>query len=168
MISDKMQRAFNDQINKELYSAYLYLSMAAYLEDKNFKGMANWMHIQVEEELEHAKSIYKYIIERRGRVALESIQEPPKEFASILDVFESMLAHEVYISSLINKLADYADEDNDRPSASFLRIYIDEQVEEESTAAELVEKVRFANDNTSAMLYLDTVMGGRCCKKISD
>lgn len=161
MISEKMQMAFNDQINKELYSAYFYLSMSAYLSSQNLKGMANWMIVQTQEELAHAMAIYNYVLNRGGHVKLGEIASPPSTFASVIDVFESTYEHEKYVSSLINKLADYADEENDRPSASFLKWYIDEQVEEEANTSEILEKVKFISSQPGALFILDREMGLR-------
>ncbi len=161
MISEKMESALNAQINKELYSSYLYLSMAAFLRSQNLEGFANWMNVQAEEETAHAIAILNFIIDRGGKVTLESIDKPPSQFASVLDVFEVALAHEVYISTLINTLATFAEEENDRAAQSFLKWYIDEQVEEESSAQNIVAKLKFINCSPGAVLQLDKQMAKR-------
>lgn len=161
MISENMEKALNAQINKELYSSYLYLSMSAFLQSLNLNGFGNWMSIQAQEETAHAMAILNFIIQRGGKVKLEAIDKPPTEFNSVLDVFETSLAHEIYVSSLIHKLADYADEERDRPAQSFLKWYIDEQVEEEANAQEIVVKLKFVNSNPGALLIMDREMAQR-------
>lgn len=161
MISEKMESALNAQINKELYSSYLYLSMATFLRSQNLEGFATWMNVQAEEETAHAIAILNFIIDRGGKVTLESIDKPPAQFASVLDVFEVALAHEVYISTLINTLATFAEEENDRAAQSFLKWYIDEQVEEEYKAQSIVAKIKFVNSSPGAILQLDKQMAKR-------
>lgn len=161
MISEKMESALNAQINKELYSSYLYLSMAAFLKSQNLDGFANWMNIQAQEETAHAMAILEFIIQRGGKVTLESIDKPPTQFGSVLDLFETALAHEIYISTLIDTLATFAEEENDRPAQSFLKWYIDEQVEEEANAQDIVAKLKFINCSPGAMLQLDKQMAKR-------
>lgn len=161
MISENMQKALNTQINKELYSSYLYLSMSAFLQSINLKGFANWMSIQSQEETAHAMAILNFIFQRGGKVVLEAIEKPPTEFKSVLELFEMTLAHEVYISTLIHKLADYADEEKDRPAQSFLKWYIDEQVEEEANAQDIVAKLKFVNSSPGALLIMDREMAAR-------
>ncbi len=161
MISEKMESALNAQINKELYSSYLYLSMSAFLKSQNLNGFANWMNIQAQEEMAHAMAILHFIIDRGGKVTLESIDKPPTQFASVLDVFEVALAHEVYISTLINALATIAEEENDRPAQSFLKWYIDEQVEEEAQAQAIVAKLKYIECRPGSMLFIDKEMAKR-------
>lgn len=161
MISDNMEKNLNTQINKELYSSYLYLSMSAFLKSLNLYGFANWMYIQAQEETAHAMAILDFIIQRGGKVSLEPIDKPPTDFKSVLDLFEMSLSHEVYISGLIHKLADLADEENDRPAQSFLKWYIDEQVEEEASAQDVVSKLKFVNSSPGAILFMDKEMAKR-------
>lgn len=165
MISENMEKILNTQINKELYSSYLYLSMSAFLKSLNLYGFANWMYIQSQEEIAHGMAILDFIIQRGGKVHLEPIDKPPTDFKSILDLFEMALSHEVYISGLIHKLADLADEENDRPAQSFLKWYIDEQVEEEASAQDIVAKLKFVNSSPGALLYMDKEMAGRTFEK---
>ena len=132
MINEKMEKAFNDQINKELYSEYLYLSMKAYFERLNLKGFVNWMDVQVQEEHAHAMGMFDYLNQRGGNVILQSIDKPENDWQSPLACFEQVLSHEEYVTSRINALMDVAEETKDRAAALFLNWYLKEQVEEEA------------------------------------
>ena len=127
MLDKKMEDAFNSQINAELYSEYFYLSMKAYFETLNLKGFVNWMNVQIQEEHAHAMGMFDYVNTRGGRVVLKAIDAPKTEWHSVLEVFEDILKHEQLVTSLINKLADVADEVKDRAALSFLNWYIKEQ-----------------------------------------
>ena len=161
MISEKLEKAINEQINKEIYSSYLYLSMASYLADLGLSGFSNWMKIQVQEETAHAMGLYDYLIERGGSVELEAIEKPKTTWNNVLDVFESTLAHEQFVTKSLNELADVADEVKDRAAASFLQWYIDEQVEEESTATDIINKLKLINSDGNALFMLDKDMAAR-------
>lgn len=155
MINEKMEKAFNDQINKELYSSYLYLSMSAYFQNLGLSGFANWMKVQVQEENFHAMRMFDYVISRGGRVILEAIDKPGYQWKSVLDVYEETLAHEEYVTSLIYKLSDVADEVKDRATISFLQWFIDEQVEEEATASDIIAKLKLISENGDALYAMD-------------
>ncbi len=155
MIHEKMEKAFNEQINKELYSSYLYLSMAGYFQNLGLSGFANWMRVQVQEENFHAMKMFDYVINRGGKVILEAIAKPQYEWKSALEVFEETLKHEEYVTSLIYKLSDVADEVKDRASISFLQWFIDEQVEEEATASDIIAKLKLISDNGDALYAMD-------------
>lgn len=155
MINEKMEKAFNFQINKELYSSYLYLSMSAYLQSSGLPGFANWMRVQAEEENFHAMAMFDYVLERGGNVSLEAIDAPSKKWESVLSVYENVLSHEEYVTSLINQLADVADEVKDRAAASFIQWFIDEQVEEEATASDFVNKLKLISSNGDALFSMD-------------
>jgi len=161
MFSKKIQQAMNDQIHHELESAYIYLSMAAYLEQENYPGFSQWMKIQFEEEMAHAFRFYDYIHSRGGQVILQAIGDPPTEFESPLAVFEAALGHEQKITSDINRLYSLALEENDYPSLSFLQWFIDEQVEEEEHVGQVVEDVKRVGDVSHALLMLDRELGQR-------
>ncbi len=161
MINETMNKAFNDQINAELYSAYLYLSMNAYFEEQSLTGFANWMKIQVQEEMAHAMGMYDYLNSRDGHIILEQIDKPVCTWNSALEVFEAVLRHEEHVTSLINKLADVAEEQKDRASMQFINWYIKEQVEEEATAKTIVDKLKMAGNDTNALLLLDAELGAR-------
>ncbi|MEW6577888.1 MAG: ferritin [Chloroflexota bacterium] len=161
MLSEKMQAALNKQINAELHSAYIYLSMAAYFEDKNLTGFAHWMRVQAKEELGHAMKFFDFIVERRGRVLLEPVAAVPIEWASPLAVFENALAHEQKVTGLIHGLVNLAIEERDHAANSFLQWFVDEQVEEEASADAIVQQLKLAGDSGVALLMLDRELGAR-------
>jgi ferritin len=151
MITDTMQKAFLSQINKELFSEYLYLSMKAYFADKNLKGFVNWMAIQVQEEHAHAMGMFDYILERGGKIELEAIEKPKCEWASPLEVFRDVVNHEQYITSQINALYDVADSEHDRAAQLFLNWYVKEQVEEEASAGDILAHLELIGNDTKAL-----------------
>lgn len=161
MISEKMENAFNDQINKELYSEYLYLSMQAYFERMNLTGFTNWMTVQVQEEHAHAMGMYNYLHERGGKVELMAIDKPQTDWKSPLDVFEHVLEHEKFVTSRINALMDVAEEEKDRAALSFLDWYLKEQVEEESNVGGVLAKLQLIGDDKHALLLLDKDLQAR-------
>jgi ferritin len=161
MLSKKMQTALNDQINAELYSSYLYLSMAAYFEDQNLLGFANWMHMQSREENIHAMKFYTFVNDRRGRVLLQPIDGPQTEWKSALSVFEQSLEHEQHVTSLINKLVDLAIKESDHATNSFLKWFLDEQVEEESNVDKVIQDLQRVGDNAQGLFLLDRELAGR-------
>ena len=136
MLDKKMEKAINDQINAETYSAYLYLSMSAYFESINLKGMAGWMRIQAQEELMHATKFYDYICERGGRVLLQEIAGPPTEWDSPLGVFLATAEHEHNVTMAINNLVNLAITTKDHATNNFLQWFVAEQVEEEASDEE--------------------------------
>ena len=164
MISDKMQKALNDQINAEIFSSYLYLSIAAYLESENWSGMAKWMQVQSGEEYGHAMKIFGYINEVDARVTLEAIQKPEFEWKSPAQVFEESHKHELYITDRINKLVDLAIQEKDYATNLFLNYFITEQVEEVATATQIVNKFKLIGDNKTSLFLLDRELGMRASK----
>ncbi len=164
MLSERMEKALNKQINAELYSAYLYLSMASYFESVDLEGCANWMKAQTQEEMIHAMKIYDFVIERGGRVLLESIKAPPQEWDSALAVFEHAYEHEKYVTSLINDLMNLAIEEKDHATQIFLQWFVSEQVEEEASASGVVQKLKLAggSDGKGGGLFMvDRELGQR-------
>ncbi len=161
MIKEKMQNALNNQINLELYSAYLYLSMSAYFESINLKGFANWMKVQAQEELNHAMKFYDHINERGGKMTLKAVEAPKTEWKSPLDAFEDTYKHEQKITSIINKLVDLSESENDYPSKSLLQWFVDEQVEEEASADEIVKKLKLIKESPNGLLMLDSILSKR-------
>jgi len=161
MIDKKIEKALNDQINEELFSSYLYLSMAAYFEDQNWHGFAKWMSLQSKEEYGHGMKIYQYIIERGGRVDLKAIAEPKKEWKGVLNVFEEALAHEEHITKCIYDLTDLAIQSKDHATAGFLQWYVKEQVEEEANATDMVAKLKLVKDAAAGLFILDKEAGAR-------
>ena len=155
MINKTMQNAMNEQINKELFSSYLYLSMAAYFEDKNLPGFANWMRLQADEEREHAMKFYDFILERGGRVQLKAIEAPKSEWDSNLEVVEEVAAHEAKVTTSINELYELALKEKDYPAQVMLQWFITEQVEEESSAAEVLASLKMIEARETAVLHLD-------------
>ena len=155
MITKAMQDAMNDQINKELYSSYLYLSMAAYFEDKNLPGFAHWMRVQEAEEREHAMKIYDFLLERGGKVSLKAIDAPKTEWDSTLEVAKEVAAHEAKVTASIYSLYETALKEKDYPAQVMLQWFITEQVEEEKNAAEIVANLKLIEERGTAVLMLD-------------
>ena len=155
MINKSMQDAINDQINKELYSSYLYLSMAAYLEDRNLSGFAHWMRVQETEEREHAMKFYDFIVERGGRVMLKAIEAPKTEWKSTLELAEEVAAHEAVVTASIHALYELSLKEKDYSAQIMLQWFITEQVEEERNAAEIVSNLKLIEDRGTAVLMLD-------------
>ena len=155
MINKPMQDAMNEQINKELFSAYLYLSMAAYFEEKNLSGFGNWMRVQAEEEREHAMKFYDFILERGGRVFLKAIDAPKTDWSSNLEAAEEVAAHEAKVTASINALYELALKEKDYPAQIMLQWFITEQVEEEKNAAEVVANLKLIEERGTAVLMLD-------------
>jgi ferritin len=161
MLNAKVEKAINEQILAETYSAYLYLSMAAYFESKGLRGMASWMKCQAQEELTHAMKFFNFVGERGGRVVLGAIEAPPGEWESPLAVFESALGHERKVTALINDLVDLAIAEKDHASRSLLEWFVDEQVEEEATAGGIVDQLKLIGEGGQGLLMLDRELGAR-------
>ena len=154
-IGKPMQDAMNEQINKEFFSSYLYLSMAAYFEDKNLTGFAHWMQLQAEEEREHAMKFYNFILDSGGRVQLKAIDAPATEWKSNLEVAEQVAEHEAKVTASIHSLYELALNEKDYAAQVMLQWFITEQVEEEKNATELVAKLRLIEERGTAVLMLD-------------
>lgn len=161
MIKENIENAINDQINAELYSAYLYLSMSASFDDQNLDGFANWMRAQADEEVEHAMRFFDYLNERGGRAELDAIEKPKKNWESPLEAFEDAYEHEQYITERINDLSDLAEEENDRATLNMLQWFVEEQVEEEDSVDQIVQKLKLAGGSKSSLLMLDSKLGER-------
>jgi len=161
MISEKLQNAFNDQINKELYSAYLYLAMKVYFQEQNLQGFVNWFDVQVQEEKAHAMGMFDYLNERGGKIELKAIDMPKVEGNCPLTIFEHVLRHEEYVTSRINALADVAEEVKDRAALHLLDWYIKEQVEEEANVGGILATLRLIGDDKKALLMLDKDLAAR-------
>lgn len=161
MLSKRMLEALNKQVNAELYSAYLYLSMASYFESKSLKGFSNWMKVQAREEVAHAMKIFDYINERGGRVTLETIKKPPTEWESPLDVFEATYEHEVNVTKMINDLLDIAIEEKDHATYNMLQWFVAEQVEEEASADEIRQQLKFIGKDGRGLLMIDRELAKR-------
>lgn len=161
MLSKKMLEALNKQINREFYNAYLYLSMATYLESINLPGFANWTKVQSQEEIGHALKIYKYVNEQREKVKLMDIKQPPTEWKTPLDVFELALKAEQENSKQINELYKLALEEKDYATQNMLTWFIDEQVEEENITDQVVQKLVMIGSSKRGLFMLDKELGGR-------
>lgn len=161
MLNEKMENAFNDQINKELYSEYLYLAMKSVFEEMNLPGFVNWFDVQVQEERAHAMGMYDYVHERGGSVKLFAIDKPEVKGSTPLEVFEQVLEHEQFVTSRINALMDVAEEVKDRAALSFLDWYLKEQVEEESNVGGVLANLKLIGDDKKGLFMLDKELAAR-------
>ena len=161
MLDKEMESALNNQLNAEMYSAYLYLSMAAYFQSINLGGFANWMRVQNQEEMVHAMKFYDFINERGGRVTLKPIDAPATQWESPLAAFEAAYAHEQKVTGLINNLVETALEKRDHATNIFLQWFVSEQVEEEDSANEVVQKINLLGEAKGGMFMLDRELGQR-------
>ena len=161
MLHPRVEAALNAQINAEMWSAYLYLSMAAYCHNEGYTGMANWFQVQFKEEQDHAQILFNHVIARGGRVKLAPIEAVETEWASVLAVFENTLQHEKKVTMLINDLYTIAIEEKDYASQSMLKWFIDEQVEEEESARDMILAVEAVEDNKYGMYMLDKDLATR-------
>jgi ferritin len=161
MLHDKVSAALNEQLRSELYSGYLYAAMYSYFESRNLKGFANWMSVQVQEELAHAQKLIGYILERGGTPEFGSIDAPPAEWESPLALFEAAYAHEQGVTQAINDLVDVALSVRDHATATMLQWYVTEQVEEEASFDQVVQQLVLAGDNGAALLMIDRELAGR-------
>ena len=161
MLNKKIEDAINAQINAEMWSAYLYLSMSAWCAKTGRPGMANWFEIQFREEQDHARIFFNDVLQRGGEVKLQPIEAVPQEWESPLDVFESTLAHEQKVTALINNLFALTTAENDYASQSMLKWFIDEQVEEEENAQNMIDNLRMIGDNGYGLFMLDKELAAR-------
>jgi len=161
MLKDKMQQALNDQLNAEMYSAYLYLSMEAYFRSSSLNGFATWMRVQTQEELFHATKFYNFINERGGRVTLQAIDAPPTTWDSPLAVYEYTYEHEQKVTGLINNLVDLSLEEHDHATNIFLQWFVTEQVEEEDNASTIIERIKLVREAKEGLFLLDQELGQR-------
>ncbi len=161
MLSQKMEKELNDQINREMYSAYLYMSMSIHAQTLGLKGFANWFMVQYHEEMAHAMKIYDHIHTRGGKVELKTIDAPPADFSSALDMFEKTLKHEQFVTSCIYALMDTAISEKDHASQIFLQWFVSEQVEEEENDTDMIAQLKLVNENAQALLMLDREIMGR-------
>jgi len=161
MISKQMTKIINEQINKEIFSSYLYQSMAAYCDWKGYKGCGIWFKVQMKEELLHAQKFYNYLIDQGERVILDKIDKPETEFKSIRDLFERTLSHEKTVTASILNIVTLAQKENDAASNIFLQWFVTEQIEEEANASEILTKLDIIGDNGAAIYMLDKELGSR-------
>ena len=160
-MNEKMMKALNEQINAELYSAYLYLAMSAYFEEQNLLGFANWMYVQYQEETTHGIKLYRYILERGGTVTLNAIAQPPAVWKKPQDVFENVLQHEQQVTGLINHLVDLAISEKDHATNNMLQWFVAEQVEEEANAMTILGQIKMISGSREGLYLLDKELGQR-------
>lgn len=160
MLSKKMEKAFNDQIKWEFYSAYMYLSLGSYFQDLGLPGFANWMSVQFQEEQFHAMKMFNYVLEKGGKVQLQAIEAPPHAWKSPLEAFQFALGHENKVTSRINDLVDLAQKEKDHASAIFLQWFVTEQVEEEASFGDTVNKLKLVGDG-GGLFMLDRELAAR-------
>ena len=161
MLSDALQNGFNEQIQKEFYSSYLYLAMAAHFEAANLPGFASWMKKQSDEERGHGMKLWDYVYDRGGKVELSAIEQPPVAFGKPLEVFELVLAHEQKVTASINALYALAAKDADVAAEIFLQWFVTEQVEEEKNATAIVEQLRLVGSQPQGLFMIDSRLGAR-------
>ena len=161
MLDKKMEDAINSQINAEMYSAYLYYSMSAYFDSLSLSGFAHWMRTQALEEMTHAHKLFGYVSDRGGRVVLTAIETPQSDWDSAAVVFDDVYKHEVLVTGLINKLMDLALTLSDHATANFLQWFVAEQVEEEASADEVVQKLKLVDRTEGGVFLLDQELGKR-------
>jgi len=161
MLNKKIENTFNEQINKETYSAYLYQSFSAHAKHIGLNGVANWFQIQVQEEISHAQKLYNYINERGGKVKLQAIEEPPSEFQNIQNMFEETLKHEEFITKSINELMDLAINEKDHASQIFLQWFVTEQIEEEDNVNEILSALKLIGDSGNGLRMFDKELAAR-------
>ena len=161
MLSERMTEALNEQVNKEIYSAYLYLSMSAYSTFIGMKGFANWFMVQYQEEMVHAMKIYDYINDQGGQVKLLAVEQPPTEFGSPLEMFEKTLEHEKFVTKCINDLVDLAIKEKDHASNIFLQWFVTEQIEEEANDNEIISKLKLVGKDGKGLFMIDKELAAR-------
>jgi ferritin len=161
MISEPMQDALSEQLNHEFYSAYLYLALSASCSNAEFNGAARWLETQYEEEIQHATKIYRYLIDQGVKVRLAAISEPPAEYGTLLDIYETSLAHEQSMTARLNDLSDQALGEKDHATYNLLQWFVNEQVEEEATLGEIIAKLRLVKDDGYGLLMIDNELGTR-------
>jgi len=161
MLSKKMEEALNEQINKEMYSAYLYMSMSAHSTNAGLPGFANWFMVQYKEEMEHAIKIYDYVNNQGGRVKLKTIDEPLSTFKDAMDMFQKTLEHEQFITKSINELVDLAFKERDHATQIFLQWFVTEQIEEEGNDNDIIAKLKLAGDKGNGLFMIDKELGAR-------
>jgi len=161
MLKENVSDALNAQINAEMFSAYLYMSMSAYFKSVNLDGFSSWMEAQAQEEMMHAKKFYDFINQRGGRVVFKQIETPQSEWNSCLHAFEEALTHEQKITGLINQLVDIAHEARDHATSIFLQWFVSEQVEEEESVGGVVERLKLVEESKGGLFMIDQELSKR-------
>jgi ferritin len=160
-LNKRVEAALNDQVNKEFYSAYLYLSMSSYFEEKNLQGFSNYMKVQYQEEVSHAMKIFNYIMERGGRAILQPIDEVKVDWKDVIEVFEDTCEHEKFITDSINTLVDISQEERDHATVNMLQWFVSEQVEEEATPNGILEQLKMVDGKGAGLFMIDREQSAR-------
>jgi len=161
MINERVEKALNEQVNAEIYSAYLYLSMSSYFDSVNLSGFAQWMKAQAQEEMVHAMKLYDYVIERGGRMLLGAIEGPPTQWENPVAAFEATLEHERKVTALINNLVEIALAEKDHATNIFLQWFVSEQVEEEASVDSVLQKLKMIGSQGQGLFMMDRELGSR-------
>ncbi len=161
MLTNPVLTALNDQINHEMYSAYLYLAMSAHFESANLTGFAHWTRVQAQEELSHAMRFFDYIADQSGRVTLKTLEQPPAQFGSPLSIFQAILDHEKKVTGLIHGLYDTAAKENDYATQNMLQWFVNEQVEEEKNATQIAEELKLVGESGTSLFLVDRQLAAR-------
>jgi ferritin len=161
MLKKSMQKAINDQINAEIYSSYLYLSMAGHCQANDLNGMANWFRVQAQEELVHVMKFFSYVTDKGGRALLEAVAKPPGDWTSPQDLFQNVLAHEESVTARINKLLEQAAKENDHTTVTFLQWFVNEQIEEEASVRQIIGQLKLMGDSGQGIYLLDRELATR-------
>ena len=161
MLSTKIQKALNDQINAEFVAAYIYLSMSAYFTSVNLNGFASWMLAQAQEEMGHAMRIYNFVNDREGKIQLKQVAAPPATWKTPLDAFQAAYAHEQKVTGMIYDIVDLSLKERDHATNSYMQWFVNEQVEEEATASDVVNKLKLVGDDANGLFLLDRDLGTR-------
>ncbi len=168
MINETMAKALNDQVNAELYSAYLYLAMASWAGTQGMRGTSSWFFVQAQEEMTHVWRFYNYISSQGHQVILDAVEKPPADFESLTHVFDETLAHEQMVTARINDLVATARDENDNATAVFLQWYVTEQVEEEESVSEIIDQLKLAGNEGGGLLMIDRELGARAFNMPAD
>jgi ferritin len=168
MLTKKMVEAINAQINREMYSAYLYMAMSAHSTGLGLKGFANWFMVQYHEEMFHAMRMYEYVLKQGGAVQLKAIEQPPSTFDSVLDMFQKTLAHEQGVTKNINDLMDLAIAERDHATQIFYQWYVTEQIEEEENDTDIINQLKLIDGNPQGLMMLDKDLAARATTVVTD
>jgi ferritin len=160
-ITLKTEEVLNKQVNAELWSAYMYLSMSAWFKEKGLKGFANWMYVQYQEEITHAIKIYNFVLDRQGSIKLKPIEAVPTDWSDIQNVMEETYKHECKVTALIYNCLDVAEDEKDRATVSMLQWFVDEQKEEEANADEIINQLKLIGNDGQAIYHLDKELAAR-------
>lgn len=168
MLKEKMESALNEQINREMFSAYLYMAMSAYADSQGYKGISRWFMVQYHEEMFHAMKMFEYISDQGGTVILNTIQKPDSKFGTPLGMFEKALEHEKFVTRSINELAELAISEKDHATRIFLDWYVTEQIEEEKNNMEIIQTLKMIGESAGSLYHFDKQLGSRTVNVLTD